>query len=156
MVLLGTPSLPHKALKRENTTFFGNFMVKIAPHRRFGGSKFLATHIFSISNKKSQVFVKTIVLYLCCTKSYEPARKSGQIFTALFFGITLNNCRSCRNPESNIICTHHAHQTCMLKIENFDIFYACYMSICVHTFKKKCLSFPTPCPDCFYEKNSSL
>ena len=57
-LLLRPPSQPHKRLKHKKTTFSGDFPSKIAPHRRFGGSKFLATHIFSIFRKKSPLFVQ--------------------------------------------------------------------------------------------------
>ena len=63
-LLLRPPSQPQKGLKHKKTTFSGDLPSKIAPHRRFGGSKFLATHIFSIFEKKSPLFVEKVFFYL--------------------------------------------------------------------------------------------
>ncbi len=75
-LLLRPPSQTHNGLKHKKTTISGDFPSKIAPHRRFGGSKFLATHIFEIINKKTTFFVKKFFSYLSPTKSYGPPQKN--------------------------------------------------------------------------------
>ena len=73
---LGTPSGPQEVFKLKKTPFLGVPRLKMAPHRRFGGSKIPVTLIFSISNKKCQLFVKEIFSSLCCSKSYRLAQKN--------------------------------------------------------------------------------
>ena len=47
---LGTPSGPQEAFKLKKTPFLGALRLKMAPHRRFGGSKIPATLIFVGNN----------------------------------------------------------------------------------------------------------
>jgi len=76
VVLLGTPSQPQKALKLKKTTFLGDFRLKTAPHRRFGGSGVAEIFIFLSSNKKCTLFVKKMFFYLSPTKSYGAPQKN--------------------------------------------------------------------------------
>ena len=78
MVLPGTPSQPQKALKLKKTTFWGDFQLKTAPHRRFGGSGVAEIFIFLSSNKKCSLFVKKLFFYLSPTKSYGAPQKNYQ------------------------------------------------------------------------------
>ena len=63
--------------------FFGNFLLKIAPHRRFGGSKFLATHVFSISKVFFPFFVEKKFYNFSCPKSYKVHQKKVVSFNVL-------------------------------------------------------------------------
>ena len=60
----GTPSQPHNGFKLKKTTFFGDFRLKIAPHRRFVGSKFLAPIFYrsSIKNQKNKFLLNLVAL----------------------------------------------------------------------------------------------
>ena len=97
MVLLGTPSQPQKALKLKKTTFWGDFRLKTAPHRRFGGSGVAEIFIFLSSNKIFPLFVKKFFFYLSPPKSYRAHQKNYHILSCSIFWH-----QSFSKPTSNI------------------------------------------------------
>ena len=61
MVLLGGLSGVYGTLFREKTPIFGSPQYKKGPHRRFGGSKFVADFLFwNYGNKRSFSFFRIV------------------------------------------------------------------------------------------------
>ena len=88
-MLPGTLSLPQKALKLKKTTFWGDFWLKTAPHRRFGGSGVAEIFIFLSSNKKCTLFVKKFFSISHPQKVMELHKKITRIESARFVGINI-------------------------------------------------------------------
>ena len=65
--------------------------MKMAPHRRFGGSSVAEIFIFLSGNKNCPLFVKEIFFYLCSSKSYRPPQFFAESVSSFFFGIILKD-----------------------------------------------------------------
>ena len=59
--------------------------MKMAPHRRFGGSNVAEIFIFLISNKICPLFVEEIFFSIGCSKSYRPAQLLAEKVSCSFF-----------------------------------------------------------------------
>ena len=110
-LLLRPPSQTHNGLKHKKTTISGDFPSKIAPHRRFGGSKFLATHIFSISKIFSPFFVEKFFSISSPQKVMRCPKKIYKIRTARFLCIILKYDVKIKNWQFSALLKPKFHST---------------------------------------------
>ena len=72
----GDPLIAPQQLETEKFTFLEALQLKMAPHRRFGGSNVAEIFIFLSSNKNCLLFVEETFFYLGRPKSYEVGQKN--------------------------------------------------------------------------------
>ena len=80
--VVGDPLIAPKSTQtQKKTTFWGDFRLKTAPHRRFGGSGVAEIFIFLSNNKNCPLFVKKVLFYLSPPKSYRAHQKNYHILS---------------------------------------------------------------------------